>query len=36
MNQSMVELGIDEDLRLRLVQAFFQTADWMVNQGPGR
>jgi len=36
MNQSMVELGVDEDLRLRLVQAFFQTADWMVNQGPGR
>ena len=34
MNQAMVETGIDEDLRLRLVQAFFQTADWMVNQGP--
>lgn len=33
MNQAMVETGIDEDLRLRLVQAFFQTADWMVNQG---
>lgn len=34
MNQAMVETGIDEDLRLRLVQAFFQTADWMVNRSP--
>ncbi len=34
MNQAMVEQGVDEDLRLRLVQAFFQTADWMRNQ-PG-
>jgi hemoglobin len=32
MNQAMVEQGVDEDLRLRLIQAFFQTADWMVNQ----
>jgi hemoglobin len=34
MNQALVEQGVDEDLRLRLVQAFFQTADWMRNQ-PG-
>lgn len=34
MNRAMVETGINEELRLRLVQAFFQTADWMVNQGP--
>jgi hemoglobin len=32
MNQAMVEQGVDGDLRLRLVQAFFQTADWMRNQ----
>jgi len=32
MNQAMVEEGVDEDLRLRLVQAFFQTADWMRNR----
>jgi hemoglobin len=32
MNQAMVELGVAEDLRLRLVQAFFQTADWMRNR----
>jgi hemoglobin len=30
----LVDQGVDEDLRLRLVQAFFQTADWMRNQ-PG-
>jgi hemoglobin len=34
MNQALVEQGVDEDLRLRLVQALFQTADWMRNQ-PG-
>jgi hemoglobin len=34
MNQAMVEQGVDEDLRLRLVQALFQTADWMRNR-PG-
>ena len=34
MNQAMVEQGVDEDLRQRLVQAFFQTADWMRNR-PG-
>lgn len=32
MNQAMVERGVDEDLRVRLAQAFFQTADWMRNQ----
>ena len=32
MNQAMVECGVEEDLRVRLLQAFFQTADWMRNQ----
>jgi hemoglobin len=32
MNQAMVEVGVQENLRLRLVQAFFQTADWMRNR----
>ena len=32
MNQAMVECGVDEDLRVRLLQAFFKTADWMRNQ----
>ena len=32
MNQAMIEQGVDEDLRLRLVQSFFQTADWMRNR----
>ncbi|MEF9995926.1 MAG: group II truncated hemoglobin [Burkholderiaceae bacterium] len=32
MNQAMVECELDEDLRLRLVKAFFQTADWMRNR----
>jgi hemoglobin len=32
MNQAMTEQGFDEDLRVRLVQAFFQTADWLVNR----
>ncbi|MDZ7653423.1 MAG: group II truncated hemoglobin [Burkholderiaceae bacterium] len=32
MNQALVEQEVDEDLRLRLVQAFFQTADWLVNR----
>jgi hemoglobin len=32
MNQAMVEEGVDEALRVRLVQAFFQTADWMRNR----
>ncbi len=32
MNQAMVEQGVAEDLRQRLQQAFFQTADWMRNR----
>ena len=28
----MIECGVDEELRVRLLQAFFQTADWMRNQ----
>jgi hemoglobin len=32
MNQAMVEVEVQEGLRLRLVQAFFQTADWMRNR----
>ena len=32
MNQAMVECTVDEDLRVRLLKAFFQTADWMRNQ----
>jgi hemoglobin len=32
MNQAMVEQGVDEALRQRLLQAFFQTADWMRNR----
>ena len=29
----MQETGVDEPLRQRLLQSFFQTADWMRNQG---
>jgi hemoglobin len=32
MNQAMVEQGVGEALRLRLLQAFFSTADWMRNR----
>jgi hemoglobin len=32
MNQAMLEQGVDEALRQRLVQSFFQTADWMRNR----
>lgn len=32
MTQAMVELGVGEPLRQRLLQAFFQTADWMRNR----
>jgi hemoglobin len=32
MDQAMLECGVAEDLRVRLLQAFFQTADWMRNQ----
>jgi hemoglobin len=34
MAQAMAEQGVGDDLRGRLQQAFFQTADWMRNQ-PG-
>ena len=33
MDQAMGETGVDEALRLRLRESFFQTADWMRNQG---
>ncbi|QUP53376.1 hemoglobin-like protein [Ralstonia syzygii] len=32
MALAMQDLGIDEALQLRLMQALWQTADWMVNQ----
>ena len=31
MDQAMGEVGVDEALRTRLRQSFFQTADWMRN-----
>lgn len=31
MSMAMEDVGLSEDLRLRLMQAFFQTADWMRN-----
>jgi hemoglobin len=31
MDQAMGEVGIDEKLRARLRDSFFQTADWMRN-----
>lgn len=34
MDQAMRETGVDEALRVRLNQGFFQTADWMRNR-PG-
>ena len=33
MNQAMGDVGVDETLRARLQQSFFQTADWMRNRG---
>ena len=33
MDQAMRELQVTEALRTRLQASFFQTADWMVNQG---
>ena len=33
MDQAMGETGVDEALRARLRDSFFQTADWMRNQG---
>jgi len=35
MNQAMLETGVDETLRTRLLESFFQTADWMRNVGGG-
>jgi hemoglobin len=32
MAWAMEDIGIEEDLRLRLMQSFFQTADWMRNK----
>ncbi len=32
MNQAMIEEGVDEDLRVRLVEAYSKTADWMRNR----
>ena len=34
MDQAMVETGVDEALRKRLKESFFQTGDWMRN-APG-
>ena len=34
MDQAMAEGGVPEDLRIRLKDSFFQTADWMRN-APG-
>jgi len=31
MDQAMGEVGVDEALRARLRESFFQTADWMRN-----
>ncbi len=33
MDQAMGETGVDAPLRKRLNESFFQTADWMRNQG---
>lgn len=33
MDQAMGETGVDVALRKRLNESFFQTADWMRNQG---
>jgi len=35
MAQAMKETGVDDSLRLRLRESFFQTADWMRNVGGG-
>ena len=31
MDQAMGEVGVDDELRARLRESFFQTADWMRN-----
>ncbi len=33
MDRAMGETGVPEDLRAKLRTSFFQTADWMRNQG---
>ena len=33
MDQAIAETGVDADLRKRLNESYFQTADWMRNQG---
>ena len=33
MDQAMADIGVDAELVPRLQKAFFQTADWMRNQG---
>ncbi len=33
MDQAMGEVGVNADLRSRLKESFFQTADWMRNVG---
>jgi hemoglobin len=33
MQQAMGEQGVDTDLAQRLMEAFFNTADWMRNKG---
>jgi hemoglobin len=33
MNQAMTETDVDPELQKRLIESFFQTADWMRNQG---
>ncbi len=32
MSMAMEDVGLDEALRVRLMKAFFQTADWMRNK----
>jgi hemoglobin len=32
MAWAMEDVGIDETLRLRLMESFYQTADWMRNK----
>jgi hemoglobin len=34
MAWAMEDVGLAEPLRQRLLQSFFETADWMVNQNP--
>ena len=31
MARAMVDIGVEEKLRARLAQSFFQTADWVRN-----